>query len=175
MAEVHSDLNSLSKLYLLFLCGASFLPFRSLKLQVVKWATEGVIMFFFEAGKSKTECCRLERTHDSFTNEVKNSGTLWRCFDITMDTNTIRNIMQRRYTVFWMLQCYYKGIFWFSLQSKRQENDNRQAEVKGVRQGEKGRLVQSIKNSYPVFLVEWIMERGGAGRGWSGAGKLTEI
>ena len=40
----------------------------------------------------------------------------------------------------------------------------------GVKQGEKGRLVQSIKNSYPVFLVEWIMERG-----WSGAGKLTEI
>ena len=54
-----------------------------------------------------------------------------------------------------------------------------------MRQGEEGRLVQSIKNSYPVFLVEWIMERGGAGRGgegrggagrgWSGAGKLTEI
>ena len=74
--------------------------------------------------------------------------------------------MQRRYTVFWMLQCYYKRIFWFSLQSKRQENDNRQA---GVRQGEKGRLVQSIKNSYPVFLVEWIMERVGVkGRGREG-------
>ena len=33
-------------------------------------------MFFFEVGKSKTECCRFERTDDSFTNEVKNSGTL---------------------------------------------------------------------------------------------------
>ena len=71
MAEVHSDLNSLSKLYLLFLCEASFLPFRSLKLRIVKWATEGVIMFFFEAGKSKTECCRFERKHDFFTNDVK--------------------------------------------------------------------------------------------------------
>lgn len=46
------------------------------------------------------------------------------------------------------------------------ENDNMQAGVRHcVRQGEKGRLVQSIKNSFPVFLVEWIMERGGAGRG----------
>ena len=164
MAEVHSDLNSLSKLYLLFLCGASFLPFRSLKLQVVKWATEGLTMFFFEAGKSITECCRFERKHDSFTNDVKNSGTLWRCFDITMDTNTIRNIMQRRYTVFWMLQCYYKGILWFSLQSKRSRT------ITGRRrQGEKGRLVQSIKNSYPVFfgLVDYGERegRGGDGQG----------
>ena len=56
------------------------------------------------------------------------------------------------------------------------ENDNRQQAGRHcVRQGEKGRLVQSINNLYPVFLVEWIMERGGAGRGWSGAGKLTEI
>ena len=38
-----------------------------------------------------------------------------------------------------------------------------------MRQGEKGRLVQSIKNSYPVFLVEWIMERVGVkGRGREG-------
>ena len=160
MAEVHSDLNSLSKLYLLFLCGASFRPFRSLKLQVVKWATEGVIMFFFEAGKSKTECCRLERTHDSFTNEVKNSGTLWRWFDITMDTNTIRNIMQWRYTAFWMLQCYYKGIFWFSLQSKRQENDNMQAETRG--KGETGTKYKELVPS--VFgWVDYGEGRGGEG------------
>ena len=131
MAEVHSDLRSLSKLYLLFLCGASFLPFRSLKLQVVKWATEGVIMFSFERGKSKTECCRFERKHDSFTMWT-NSSTLWWCFDIIMDTNTIRNIMQRRYTVFWMLQCYYKGIFCSSLQWKRQRTW-RQAWNKGKR------------------------------------------
>ena len=160
MAEVHSDLNSLSKLYLLFLCGASFLPFRSLKLQVVKWATEGVIMFFFEAGKSKTECCRFERTHDSFTNEVKNSGTLWRCFDITMDTNTIRNIMQRRYTVFWMLQCYYKRIFWFSLRSKRQRSITGRRETR--RKGETG---TKYKELVPSFFgwVDYGEERGGEG------------
>ena len=39
-----------------------------------------------------------------------------------------------------------------------------------MRQREKGRLVQSINNLYPVFLVEWIMERGGAGRGGAGRG-----
>ena len=167
MAEVHSDLNSLSKLYLLFLCGASFLPFRSLKLQVVKWATEGVIMFFFEAGKSKTECCRFERKHDSFTNDVKNSGTLWRCFDITMDTNTIRNIMQRRYTVFWMLQCYYKGIFWFSLQSKRQENDNRQAWDKGKR----GDWYKVLRTRTQFFWLSGLWR--GEGRGGDGQGRAN--
>ena len=39
------------------------------------------------------------------------------------------------------------------------------------RQGEKGRLVQSIKNSYPVFLVEWVMERVGPGEGRGGDGQ----
>ena len=158
MAEVHSDLNSLSKLYLLFLCGASFRPFRSLKLQVVKWATEGVLMFFFEAGKSKTECCRFERKHDSFTNDVKSSGTLWRCFDTTRDTNTIRNIMQRRYTVFWMLQCYYKRIFWFSFEAI--ENDNRQAgrETRG-----KGETGTKYKELVPSFFG-WVGYGEGRGR-----------
>ena len=160
MAEVHSDVNSLSKLYLLFLCGASFLPFRSLKLQVVKWATEGVIMFFFEAGKSITECCRFERKHDSFTNDVKNSGTLWRCFDITMDTNTIRNIMQRRYTVFWMLQCYYKRICWFSLQSKRYRTITGRRETRG--KGETGTKYKELVPSFFWLSGLWRW-RGGMG------------
>ena len=137
-----------------------FSPFSLIKIAGSKMSNRRCHYVLFWSRKSKTECCRFERTHDSFTDDAKNSGTLWRCFDITMDTNTIRNIMQRRYTVFWMLQCYYKRIFWFSLRSKRQRSITGRRETR--RKGETG---TKYKELVPSFFgwVDYGEERGGEG------------